>query len=169
LLASVRPRDLTGRIHRAVAAELITEVETLDSKLKALKRRLAEAVTAAGSGLMDIYGVGPAGSWLTLVTWPGSPTATTSPPGPAWTGTAPIDASSGEQIRHRLSRAGNRRLNHVHYIAATSPRSARSVTTPPAASTTSGSWPRGRRRWRPCAACAGHCPMSSTGSWSPTP
>jgi hypothetical protein len=34
------------------------------------------------------------------------------------TGTAPIDASSGEQIRHRLSRAGNRRMNHVLYIAA---------------------------------------------------
>jgi transposase len=36
----------------------------------------------------------------------------------SWTGTAPLDASSGEQIRHRLSRAGNRRLNHVLYIAA---------------------------------------------------
>ena len=28
-------------------------------------------------------------------------------------GTAPIDASSGEQNRHRLSRAGNRRMNHT--------------------------------------------------------
>ena len=35
----------------------------------------------------------------------------------SWTGTA-IDASSGEQIRHRLSRAGNRRMNHVLHIAA---------------------------------------------------
>jgi len=34
------------------------------------------------------------------------------------TGTAPIDASSGEHSRHRLSRAGNRRLNHVLHIAA---------------------------------------------------
>ena len=36
----------------------------------------------------------------------------------SWTGTAPLDASSGEQIRHRLSRAGNRRMNHVLHIAA---------------------------------------------------
>jgi hypothetical protein len=36
----------------------------------------------------------------------------------SWTGTAPLDASSGEQVRHRLSRAGNRRLNHVLHIAA---------------------------------------------------
>ena len=32
--------------------------------------------------------------------------------------TAPIDASSGEQNRHRLSRAGNRRINRVLHIMA---------------------------------------------------
>jgi transposase len=36
----------------------------------------------------------------------------------SWTGTAPIDASSGDHSRHRLSRARNRRLNHVLHIAA---------------------------------------------------
>ena len=36
----------------------------------------------------------------------------------SWTGTAPLDASSGERDRHRLSRAGNRRVNHVIHIAA---------------------------------------------------
>ena len=36
----------------------------------------------------------------------------------SWTGTAPLDASSGEHDRHRLSRAGNRRVNHVIHIAA---------------------------------------------------
>src|SRR5829696_4221735 len=36
----------------------------------------------------------------------------------SWTGTAPLDASSGEQTRHRLSRAGNRRMNHVLHVAA---------------------------------------------------
>src|SRR5207244_11774604 len=37
----------------------------------------------------------------------------------SWNGTAPIDASSGEQIRHRLSRAGNRQINRVLHIMAT--------------------------------------------------
>lgn len=36
----------------------------------------------------------------------------------SWTGTAPLDASSGEQNRHRLSRAGNRRIKHMIHIAA---------------------------------------------------
>ncbi|WP_342778823.1 transposase [Phytoactinopolyspora halophila] len=30
-----------------------------------------------------------------------------------------MEASSGEQVRHRLSRAGNRRMNHMLHIAAT--------------------------------------------------
>ncbi|MEP7193741.1 MAG: IS110 family transposase [Actinomycetota bacterium] len=38
----------------------------------------------------------------------------------SWTGTAPLDASSGEQNRHRFSRAGNRRMNHMLHIAAIS-------------------------------------------------
>jgi transposase len=37
----------------------------------------------------------------------------------SWNGTAPIDASSGDQIRHRLSRAGNREINRVLHIMAT--------------------------------------------------
>ncbi|MEV4635809.1 transposase [Actinoplanes sp. NPDC049548] len=36
----------------------------------------------------------------------------------SWNGTAPIDASSGDQNRHRLSRAGNRRINHALHIMA---------------------------------------------------
>ena len=36
----------------------------------------------------------------------------------AHNGTAPIEASSGQVVRHRLSRAGNRRLNHALYLMA---------------------------------------------------
>ena len=36
----------------------------------------------------------------------------------SWNGTAPLDVSSGEQQRHRLSRAGNRRINRtLHNMA----------------------------------------------------
>ena len=36
----------------------------------------------------------------------------------SWNGTAPIDASSGEHVRHRLSRAGNRQINRTLHIMA---------------------------------------------------
>ena len=37
----------------------------------------------------------------------------------SWTGTAPVDASSGDHVRHRLSRGGNRQINRVLHIMAT--------------------------------------------------
>jgi transposase len=37
----------------------------------------------------------------------------------SWTGTAPIDASAGDNSRHRLSRGGNRKINRVLHIMAT--------------------------------------------------
>jgi transposase len=118
LLASVRPRDLPGRTRRELAAELIGEVQALDGKLKVLTRRLRQAVTATGSRLMNLYGVGPAGAARILADVGDVARFADRNRFASWTGTAPLDVSSGEQIRHRLSRAGNRRLNHVLYIAA---------------------------------------------------
>ncbi len=67
---------------------------------------------------MDLFGVGPAGAARILADVGDVARFPDRNHFASWTGTAPIDASSGDQIRHRLSRAGNRRLNHVLYIAA---------------------------------------------------
>ena len=114
----MRPRDAAGRTRRALAAELIEEIQTLDGKLKPLARRLRQEVTAAGSGLLGVFGIGPAGAARILADVGDVARFADRNRFASWTGTAPIDASSGEQIRHRLSRAGNRRINHVLYIAA---------------------------------------------------
>ena len=67
---------------------------------------------------MDLHGIGPAGAARILADVGDVARFGDRNHFASWTGTAPIDASSGEQIRHRLSRAGNRRMNHVLYIAA---------------------------------------------------
>ena len=67
---------------------------------------------------MDIHGVGPAGAARILADVGDIARFADRNRFASWTGTAPLDASSGEQIRHRLSRAGNRRMNHVLHIAA---------------------------------------------------
>jgi transposase len=36
----------------------------------------------------------------------------------SYTGTAPIDVSSGDHVRHRLNGGGNRRLNYALHTAA---------------------------------------------------
>jgi len=117
LLATVRPRDPAGKIRRRMAAEELADLARCDAKLKAMKAELKTAVEATGSHLMDICGIGPAGAARILADVGDIARFPDRNHFASWTGTAPIDASSGEHTRHRLSRAGNRRLNHVLYMA----------------------------------------------------
>jgi transposase len=77
-------------------------------------------VIARGSTLMDLPGVGPVVAARTLADVGDIARFADRNRFASWTGTAPLDASSGEQNRHRLSRAGNRRMNHMIHIAAIS-------------------------------------------------
>jgi len=117
LLATVRPRDPAGKTRRRMAAEELADLERYDAKLKDMKAELRAAVEATGSHLMDIHGIGPAGAARILADVGDVARFPNRNHFASWTGTAPIDASSGEHTRHRLSRAGNRRLNHVLYMA----------------------------------------------------
>jgi transposase len=117
LLATVRPRDLAGKTCRRMAAEELEDLQRLDVKLKAMKAELKAAVLATGSHLMDIHGIGPAGAARILADVGDITRFPDRGHFASWNGTAPIDASSGQHTRHRLSRAGNRRINHVLYIA----------------------------------------------------
>ena len=117
LLATVRPRDLAGKTCRRMAAEELEDLERLDVKLKAMKAELKAAVQATGSHLMDIHGIGPAGAARILADVGDVTRFPDRGHFASWNGTAPIDASSGQHTRHRLSRAGNRRINHVLYMA----------------------------------------------------
>ena len=103
-----------------MAAEELADLVRVDTKLKALNRELKTAVLARGSHLMDLHGIGPAGAARILADVGDVARFPDRDHFASWTGTAPLDASSGEHIRHRLSRAGNRRMNHVLYVAAIS-------------------------------------------------
>jgi transposase len=118
LLAAVRPRDLAGKTRRRMATEELEDLARLDAKLKAMKAELKTAVQALGSHLMDIHGTGPAGAARILADAGDVARFPDRNHFASWTGTAPIDASSGQHLRHRLPRAGNRRLGHVLHLAA---------------------------------------------------
>jgi transposase len=118
LLATVRPRDVVGRTRRRLAAELITELVGIDKRIKTADRELSELIDATGSTLRQLHGIGPSGA-ARLIGDVGDITRFADKGRFAsWNGTAPLDASSGEQSRHRLSRAGNRRINRVLHIMA---------------------------------------------------
>jgi transposase len=118
LLNTVRPRDIVGRTRRQLAAELITELAVIDKKIKTANKQLTELVAAAGSSLLQLNGIGPSGAARLLGDIADISRFASRGHSASWNGTAPIEASSGDQQRHRLSRAGNRRINRVLHIMA---------------------------------------------------
>ncbi|MGX7671035.1 IS110 family RNA-guided transposase [Plantactinospora sp. DSM 117369] len=118
LLNTVRPRDIVGRTRRQLASELITELASIDKKIKAANTQLTELVEATGSNLLELTGIGPSGAARLIGDIGDIHRFASRGHFASWNGTAPIDASSGDQRRHRLSRAGNRRINRVVHIMA---------------------------------------------------
>ena len=118
ILATVRPRDVVGKTRRRLAADEIADLVAVDAKLKKITAELKTMVTDRGSTLLEVHGVGPVVAARILADVGDVARFTDRNRFASWTGTAPLDASSGEQIRHRLSRAGNRRMNHMLHIAA---------------------------------------------------
>lgn len=118
MLATVRPRDVAGKTRRRIAVEELTELIAVEAKIKKATAELRTIVLARGSRLMDIHGVGPVVAARILADVGDVTRFADRNRFASWTGTAPLDASSGEQNRHRLSRAGNRRMNHMIHIAA---------------------------------------------------
>ena len=119
ILASVRPRDVAGKTRRQLAAEELADLVAIEKKVKALTIEIKAIVKERGSHLMDLPGVGPIVAARILADVGDVARFADRNRFASWTGTAPLDASSGEQTRHRLSRAGNRRMNRVLHIAAT--------------------------------------------------
>ncbi|MGW3607797.1 IS110 family transposase, partial [Micromonospora sp. NPDC005161] len=118
LIATIKPRDIVGKTRRRLAVELIGELESIDKKIKTAEKDLKELVIARGCTLMDLHGIGPSGAARLLADVGDIRRFADRNRFASWNGTAPLDASCGDQKRHRLSRAGNRRINRTLHIMA---------------------------------------------------
>jgi len=118
ILAKIRPRDAAGKVRHRVAAELVADLERIYRRKKAADKELTDLVRATGTSLLDLTGIGPSGAARLLVEVGDITRFPNRAHFASWTGTAPIDASSGDHVRHRLSRAGNRQINRVLHIMA---------------------------------------------------
>jgi transposase len=117
-LRRLRPSDAIGIERKRIAVEFLEEVRRVDHALVELHRRIDDAVKAAGSSVIDVFGVGAIVACY-LIGYSGDvrrfPTAGHYA---RYNATAPIEASSGPKVRHRLNPNGNRQLNHAIHIAA---------------------------------------------------
>ena len=82
-------------------------------------KELVALVKSTRTGLLDLHGIGPSGAARLLVEVGDITRFPDKAHFASWTGTAPIDASSGDHVRHRLSRGGNRQINRVLHLMAT--------------------------------------------------
>ena len=120
LLARIRPADDVGRVRLHIARDHLADIRALDARLKFIAAQIAAFVTASGTSLTGLYGIGPIIAGRILAEVGDVARFATKDKFASYNGTAPIDVSSGEQVRHRLSRAGNRRINHaLHMMAVT--------------------------------------------------
>ena len=118
MLASIEPDDVAATERHRQAVELVDEIDRLDTMMRESRARITAAVTASRTTLTEVFGIGPIIACM-LIGHSGDPTRfTTASRYAAYTGTAPVEFSSGGRVTHRLSRRGNRRLNHAIHIAA---------------------------------------------------
>jgi transposase len=118
LLRRIRPTDPVGIRRRLIVRELLAELRATDRKIAPLDADIAWMLDEHGTTLTDIVGIGKTGAAMILAIT-GDPTRFRSAAAYAsFAGTAPIAASSGDTIRHRLNRGGNRQLNKVIHTAA---------------------------------------------------
>ena len=120
LLDDYQPTNPAEAARRELALEHVGDLRRLDEQLKESHKRLADAVAASKTTVVDIVGVGPVGAAM-IVGYTGDVARFASRHHFAsYNGTAPIEVSSGGRVVHRLSRRGNRQLNHAMHLAALS-------------------------------------------------
>jgi transposase len=125
ILRSIRPKGASARLRRRLASEVLRDVRTLDTKIADLGGRIEAEIEASGTTLTEIFGIGPIlaariiGTVGDVGRFPSKAHYFAS-----YSGTAPVEASSGDVVRHRLSLAGNRHLNYaLHMVAICQARS----------------------------------------------
>jgi transposase len=125
ILRSIRARGgASARLRRRLASEVLRDIRTLDRKVADLNGRIQAEVEASGSTLTEIFGVGPILAATILGTIGDVGRFPTKAHFASYAGTAPLEASSGKVVRHRLSLAGNRQLNYaLHMVALCQARS----------------------------------------------
>jgi transposase len=114
----VAPAGAVAQARCELAAGLLAGIGHLDAQRRRVNKKLTAAVTASGTSLTAVSGVGPViaatviGDVITVSRFPSRDHFA------ACNGTAPVEVSSGPRRIYRLWPRGNRRLNNAIQMAA---------------------------------------------------
>ena len=120
MLRGIRSVTAVDEQRKAMARQHLVDIRRLDRDLDRNLGEIKRAVAASGTTVVEIRGVGPVVAAFVIgytgdITRFGNADRYAS-----YNGTAPVEASSGPKVRHRLNLRGNRKLNHAIHMAAVS-------------------------------------------------
>ena len=114
-----REEDLATATGRREAVRLAGRVVALDDELKTNQASMTELVKRShAASLLAKTGIGPVTAAVALATWSHPGRVHSEAAFASLAGVNPIPASSGNTVRHRLNRGGDRRLNKALHMAA---------------------------------------------------
>ena len=108
-----RSEDSIVRTCRREAIRLAKRIVALDAELVDNRKALDVAVADTAPELCELPGVGSVVAASVLTAWSHPGRVRSEAAFAALAGTCPIPASSGNTLRHRLNRGGDRRLNRA--------------------------------------------------------
>jgi transposase len=112
-----RPDHPSGKTRRRLAVELISELEAIDRRIKTVTKELTGLVTARGSTLLDLHGIGPSGAARLLADLGDIHRFADRDKFASWNGTAPLDAARRPSVhrRDRPHKPGGLALKHPRF------------------------------------------------------
>jgi len=120
--AAARLEGLEGTV-AWVARDLVARIRVLTVAANELERRIAEQVSSLAPALLSLAGVGALTAAKIVAEVADARRFRSKDAFARHNGTAPLPVWSGNKVRHRLSRTGNRQLNAaIHRIAVTQMR-----------------------------------------------
>lgn len=120
LLRRVRPSGDAERVRKQIATDLVSQIRSVDSLLKANAQQISELVAASGSTLTGTVGIGAITAGRLIGRTGRAARFPSSAAFATYAGAAPVEVASADKARHRLSRSGDRQLNAaLHTVAIT--------------------------------------------------
>jgi transposase len=118
LLGQIRPETAVDLERKVMARALLADLRRIDRGLVENRARCAAAVAASRTTLTTVFGISDVLATKILGHVGDVSRFASADCFASYSGTAPIEVSSGEVTRHRLSRNGNRALNNALHLAA---------------------------------------------------
>jgi transposase len=113
-----REEPVAAATARAEAIRLAKRITVLDAELATNQKTMTKLIQATpAAALLDKTGIGPVTAAVVITAWSHPGRVRNEAAFASLAGVNPIPASSGNTTRHRLNRAGDRRLNWALHMA----------------------------------------------------